>query len=881
MDTTRTRYSLINLLLVGLLTAGCGGGGGSGGGGDSGGGGGNPPPTYTVSGTIQAALGNVVDADVNDVNAVNLSNNTSDAAQPIPNPVIVGGHANLPYSGPTGQTYYSGDRYDWYRVTLAANQTVILSIAEDGSYNDLDLILYSTTDLQNPIDESLGRGKVESVPIKQAGEYFIVVKAYSGASNYTLTIGQQSTGSSTQDGSVRLSDSFVLGQAIVRFSDKVPTSGTGLQARARALGLNPAAGEEGRNMLLELPENLERMYQALGVTAKTPNTDDFPRITDPTLRRKHDTLIALKELSKQADITAAEPNFIYHPNAVFTPNDEFYPLQWNYPLINLPYAWELNSGANTIVAVIDTGIVKSHPDLQGQLLPGYDFIQDPDNAGDGDGIDPDPEDPGDRINPGETSSFHGTHVAGTVAALTNNGIGVAGVAFSSKIMPLRVLGRYGGTDYDIEQAVLYAAGLPNDSKTVPPKRADVINLSLGGPDYSAASQAVFKQARDAGVVIVAAAGNEASNIPSYPAAYDGVIAVSAVTIAKTLAPYSNFGTDIAVAAPGGYTALDLNGDGQPDGVLSTAATETADNRIVPDYLSYQGTSMAAPHMAGVVALMRSVNPALTPTDIDTLLASGRITMDLGDLGRDDLYGYGLINAYTAVLAAGAPGTPIPILSVNPAALNFGLFVESIIIKVENSGVGDLKVDAIIPDAGWLSIGPLTVDANGLGDYKVSVNRANLADGIYTAKITFSSVTANTTVQVPVIMQIASLGASDVGTLYVLAIDATSGNTVKVTVATRQSNGTYSYSLSGIPQGKYQIFAGTDANNDGIICDAGEACGAYLTVDKPITIEVNGDQQVPQFSAGFSTNLQNTSSSNTSQGIRGFSRNPGNGKELGR
>jgi len=96
-------------------------------------------------------------------------------------------------------------------------------------------------------------------------------------------------------------------------------------------------------------------------------------------------------------VTAASPNFIRHANAIFTPNDEYYPLQWNYPLINLPYAWGLAiSGANTIVAVIDTGIVKSHPDLQGQLLPGYDFIKDPDNAGDGDGIDADPSDPGDR-----------------------------------------------------------------------------------------------------------------------------------------------------------------------------------------------------------------------------------------------------------------------------------------------------------------------------------------------------------------------------------------------------------------------------------------------------------------------------------------------------
>ncbi|MFO1431136.1 MAG: S8 family serine peptidase [Candidatus Competibacteraceae bacterium] len=876
MDTTRTHCCLISLLLVGLLIAGCGGG--SGGGGDNGGGGGNTPPSYTVSGTIQPALSNGVDADVNDVNAINLSNNTSDSAQPIPNPVIVGGHTNLPYSGPTGQTYAGGDTYDWYRVTLAANQTIILSIAEDGLFNDLDLFLYGTVDLQNPVDESLGTERVESLTVKQAGDYFIVVKAYSGASNYTLTVGQLSS-SSGQDTGMRLSAPFVPGQVIARFSDKVPTSGQGLQARARSLGLDPVMGEEGRSMLLELPRNLERMYQVLGVTAKTPDPDDFPSIADPILKRKHDTLIASKELRKHSNAIAVAPNFIRRAEAVFTPNDEFYPLQWNYPLINLPYAWGLNSGANTIVAVIDTGIVKEHPDLQGQLLLGYDFIQDSGNAGDGGGIDPDPADPGDRVNPGETSSFHGTHVAGTVAALTNNGIGVAGVAFSSKIMPLRVLGRYGGTDYDIEQAVLYAAGLPNDSNTVPPKRADVINLSLGGPGYSATSQAVFNQARNAGVVIVAAAGNEASNDPSYPAAYDGVIAVSAVTIAKTLAPYSNYGSYVDVAAPGGHTALDLNGDGQPDGVLSTAATD-ANDKIVPNYLSYQGTSMASPHMAGVVALMRSVNPGLTPADIDSLLAGGRITMDLGDPGRDDLYGYGLINAYTAVLAAGAPGTPEPILSVNPAALNFGLFIESIIIKVENSGVGDLKVDAVIPSADWLSVTPVAIDANGLGDYKVTANRANLADGVYTARITFSSATAGTTtVQVPVIMQIASLGASNVGTLYVLAVDAASGNVIQGTMATRQSNGTYRYSLSEVPKGKYQIFAGTDSNNDNVICDSGEACGAYLILDTPITTEVNGDRQVPSFNVGFSTNLQNTSSSGTSQGIQGLSRNPSNGKEL--
>ena len=231
----------------------------------------------------------------------------------------------------------------------------------------------------------------------------------------------------------------------------------------------------------------------------------------------------------------------------------------------------MTTGANAIVAVIDTGVVLSHPDLQGQLVDGYDFIKDPAVAVDGDGIDPNPDDPGDRFDPSGSSSFHGTHVAGTVAAATNNAVGVAGVAFGAKVMPLRVCGRprslmEGGCDiYDIEQAVLFAAGLANDSGTVPPRRADVINLSLGGDIGSPAEQAIFDQAGAAGVVIVAAAGNlepGQSPYPTYPAAYPGLIGVGAVDINKARAYYSNFGSWVSVVAPGGNTGQDVNGDGQ-------------------------------------------------------------------------------------------------------------------------------------------------------------------------------------------------------------------------------------------------------------------------------------------------------------------------------
>ena len=222
---------------------------------------------------------------------------------------------------------------------------------------------------------------------------------------------------------------------------------------------------------------------------------------------------------------------------------------------------------------------------------------------DGDGIDSDPEDPGDEME--GRSSFHGTHVTGTIGAATNNAIGVAGIARNCKIMPLRVLGNGGGLASDIREAIKYAAGLRNGSGKLPSKRADIINMSLGGSSRSDLDQQVINDARNAGVIIIAAAGNYASNAPMYPAAYNGVISVSAVGADKQLAPYSNYGNTIDIAAPGGNMSRDYDGDGHLDGVLSTGGND-ASGPIQMVYNFKQGTSMAAPHVAGVVALMKSL-----------------------------------------------------------------------------------------------------------------------------------------------------------------------------------------------------------------------------------------------------------------------------------
>ncbi|CDH44824.1 S8 family serine peptidase [Candidatus Contendibacter odensensis] len=851
MKRVTSKRSILMMAIATLLSQACGGGGGSD----------NstpptpptPPPTtqYTLSGTIRPASGTAIDSDVNDPVASYRSNDTVAEAQPIPNPVTLSGYVNQPGSGSSGRSRTTGDEVDVYKVSLLAGQPINLLIAGDGVNDDLDLAL---ADINGKIiDASASQNRAESLTIKTGGDYLVVVAVDKGASNYVLTIGQALAPVSTGT-RLRLSDPFVTGEAIVLFRDAATMPAGGLRAQA----LNPTVREQGepeRNTLIELDKQAQvSTYSPLADTAGSCFPEEF-QPDDPVLRDKLKTLCLIKVLKRDSSVADATPNFIREVN--FVPNDPLYQFQWHYPQINLPQTWDLTTGANTLVAVIDTGVVLSHPDLQGQLVDGYDFIKDPANAGDGDGIDRDPSDPGDRSNPDGSSSFHGTHVSGTVAAATNNSIGVAGVAFSAKVMPLRVCGQFGCSDYDIEQAMRFAARLPNDSGTVPPRRADVINLSIGGPGFSSASQAVYDQVRAAGVVIVAAAGNEASSEPSYPAGYPGVIGVSAVDINKNLAPYSNFGPWVSVAAPGGSTARDVNGDGKPDGVLSTVATDSG-GKLVNDYVIWQGTSMATPHMAGVVALMKSVAPNLTPADVANLLASGALTEDLGTAGKDDRFGYGLINAYKAVTAAantgGNPVNPTPILAVSPSALNFGISVSSQTLTVLNGGGSNLTVNAPTENSGgWLSVTPTQINASGIGNYAVAVRRDGLADGVYSATITFGS-NANG-VQVRVIMQIANnLSAGAVGQQYVLLVNPTTGDTIADVTAVRQANGSYTYTLSDVPAGSYEIFAGSDSNNNQFICDIGESCGAYITTDAPVMIEVNQNRSGLDFVSGFTVNL---------------------------
>jgi serine protease len=834
------------------------------------------PGPFDVSGTIVAAAGQFVDSDVNDVFTTPVSNNTSLDAQVIPVPATVGGYANLPGFGPPGNSQLLGDDVDLYSASLLAGQGISLLLGDPNQIADLDLVLFDPNGSVVAFSATLDQ--VEQVVVPFSGDFFIGVFPYDdpnfpfdvAASTYVLSVGQTAGG--TAAGGVNINDEFVAGQVIVRPKVAPHIRKTSLGAPASSFegrfAMRAVAGAESCGMLFELGRDeaeLEHTFETLGAAAQRRTLHARLPGLDAEARRRLDTILAVKALRRRSDVETADLNYIRR--ATLTPNDVFYGFQWHYPLISAPAAWDVTTGdPNTIVAVVDTGILLNHPDLQGQLIAGYDFIADPNRSLDGDGIDADPNDPGDLSQNGTSSSFHGTHVAGTIGAATNNATGVAGVAWDVSIMPIRALGLGGsGTSFDIQQGVLYTARLPNASATLPPARADILNLSLGGGGGSPTEQAIYTQVRNEGVIIIAAAGNDNSPVPSYPASYNGVVSVSAVDLNKNKAPYSNFGSTVDVAAPGGDTSVDLNGDTYADGVLSPLADDSGGNLIF-SYVFYQGTSMAAPHVAGVAALMKAENPALTPADFDMFLAGGALTDDLGAAGRDDIFGHGLINALKAVTAAGGTPLDFPILSVTPTSFGFGATLTESTLQVENAGGGTLEISSVTEDSGgWLSVAADSVDGDGLGTYSVTVDRAGLTAGTYNATITVSSTSGNQ--DVPVSMSVAGPGVPtlpDAGFHFLLLIDAAT-STIIDQANIPATAGTYPFTFTDVSEGEYLLVGGTDLDNDGVICDGGEACASFPTLDLPEPVVVQQDLSGLSFVTGFSQSVVGTAAGAARQG----------------
>jgi len=825
---------------------------------------GGTPTALSISGTITAAVNNAVDSDTNDASSPLTVNNTPATAQNLSNPVVLGGYLTRVPTGNAGDRFSAtADDQDWYHFSLAAGQTITLTISDhDGNAAntanpDFDIFLYDVNNVVvgNEAGLSWGLGRQEIIPVTVSGEYYLQVWASdlrTVASNYTLSVGTVPL--SVQQRALSAADEFVPGEIIVQFQPAAAPAGAvaplALNDPATDLGLVARAGRPGGPMLFELAAS--PVPQAQVSVAPEHRT----KWANPTRDTKRETIQRVEMLRGRSDVVSADLNYIRRP--LFVPSDPLFTSQWNLAQINLPQAWDQTTGAATIVvAVLDTGILFGHPDLAGQLCTvgcqGYDFVSSVASGGDGDGIDPDPTDPGDQSLPGGSSSFHGTHVAGTIGALHDT-TGVAGIAPTGKIMPVRVLGIGTSTSYDVMQGVSYAAGLMNDSGTIPANPAHIINLSLGGGGYSQTEQDLFTQVRNAGVIVVAAAGNSSSSLPLYPASYDGVVSVSAVDIDKSFASsYSNYGAFVDVAAPGGNLVTDRNGDGYADGVLSTIGDDHTAT-LSYTYAPYMGTSMATPHVAGVAALMLAVDPAMTPADFDILLAAGALTEDLGAVGRDDLYGYGLIDAQKAVLAAInlAGGFLPPSLAFTPNLLNFGATSTSLPLTLTNIGGGAPTISPATWSAPWITdVSQAVPTADGLGDYTITVDRTGLTDAVYAATITFTTDTL-ASYSVPVLLQVGTTGVANAGYHSIYLLDAGTGTLLQsIRMEVDPLSGTYVYSFANVAPGDYLVSAGTDSDNDGMICDPGEACGSYPMLTDPLVISiVNNSRSNVNFNSGF-------------------------------
>ncbi len=395
-------------------------------------------------------------------------------------------------------------------------------------------------------------------------------------------------------------------------------------------------------------------------------------------------------LSKDPRVEYAEVDHLVH--ATLIPNDASYSLQWGPSKIQAPAAWDITVGSSDIIiAIVDTGVDLDHPDLDAKMVSGWDFAND----------DPIAQD----------DHEHGTHVAGIAAAETNNNQGVAGISWQARIMPVKVLDNEGEGSYsDVAEGILWACN----------HGAKIINLSLGGSAYSSTFEDAVNEAYGNGCLMVAAAGNGYGNGVDYPASFPAVMAVAATGQNDIRAAFSDYGPEVEVAAPG----VDI---------YSTLWNDK--------YGFKDGTSMAAPHVAGLAALVWSACPYLTHEEVRTIIQS--TADDRGPAGWDMYYGFGRINALAAV-----EGTPVsPVLAVDPHQMifladeNTGPWAQTLLIG--NEGACASLSWVLMDDADWLDADPSSGEASAsqFGQTSVTVDKSGLTAGTtYLATITVSSAT---------------------------------------------------------------------------------------------------------------------------------------------
>ena len=811
MQGCRTVLAQGLMVLLGLMVlAGCGGGGSDGE---------EEPsrPAVAIAGVIEIEAGTRVDQD--NADALMLSGAVA-ATEPqsLPPEFVLAGYVSNGSGLYDSGFQYFQDPTDQYLIPSSAGFTFRLQAFGTG-LNQTSPVEFLVID---PNDQELIRTTVNPATLSlpdtaEEGVYQVQIRAlgsvpmlYVLSAGRTELVGAQSYQWPDPD--------FVADEAIVR--------------------LRPAAG--GPRIASAMAAAMTRERELQPGLWQVRRSVAAQRSLSATAARA-ETLAWIQTLRADPAVEWASPN--YRIRAFTTPagepiyTDAALGQQWHYSLIQAPVAWQLaNGGQGVRVAIFDTGLFRSQSGWHSDLAANVDtLLYDAVDAGL-------PVDPGSGLG---DSVYHGTHVAGTVAGVVN-GQGGAGVAYNASLVPVRVLGGDGtGTLSDLIEAMRWVTGADDDVT-----KAEIVNLSLGGlpcnePSVAGTLQSLIDLGVSRGMLFVAAAGNAATSAPSCPAALANVLSVSAVDGAGNLASYSNFGPTIDLAAPGGDATRDGDGNGRSDLVSSTSAG-VIDGALVEVYRGLQGTSMAAPHVSAVLALMKEVSPALTHAGVLGYLTDGQLT-DVScsaDCPRTDTLGYGVLNAAKAVAAAVSGGAP-EILSASPSVVNLATEAGGAAsANVELAVLGDYgaTIESVTASASWFTatVTGTGVSAGSPQTLVIDLQPSELEAGVSVrGELTVTYQTdSRRTLTLPVIGQLISdQQARDAGRHFVLLVkpepvlNPDSNQLVyepvaQQAVAADQGRYQFSFSSAQVPPGRYLLVAGSDLDNDGFICHAGEACAEY-------------------------------------------------------
>ncbi len=814
--------------------------------------------TYTISGVVKAASFVELDGDVPSSDYPQVGNNGNDEGiQLIVNPAKLIGYVT---------DAEDGDELDIYEIGLTGNQWVGLEIADYNADdpNSVDLDVYVVNEDIEIISYGVSTEAFESVALPDSGKYYILVASISGSSRYVLTVANTVASYSFSNYSSSASvvpDSMVVARVHAASPNQNDDGFKNLSEIDRSIMRELRfefrdsydsildKGSSGMRVMRSgsmtqdsKPERnyLEKIRRMLGKRWNVLLTDDVSKqiLTKKYIARKSKLVDGLK-LSPQMELSA----FGFQKDPLFE-------YQWNYQQIGVQAALESIGSNQTdqIVAVLDQGSPPTSSVTYANTEfaeGGYDFISNDADPTASVKLVPDPYS-------SETHENHGIHVSGIIAAKNDgenlNGMGV-------KVLPIRVLSNEGNSGSALTEALKYFAGETNISGEVYDNsggKLAALNLSLGvcvEDSYVLAEDAncqLISKIRDKGISVVAAAGNckcgsKASPIycpvKVFPAACPGVISVAAVDTASDRASYSSYHASVDIAAPGGDSSADLNADGVFDGVLSYIDLNDIEEK--------QGTSMAAPHVAGAIALMKHVDPNLSPAEVDALIQSGQVSRDDQQSAWSQELGYGVLDvskALESVVDASSAAELVAVPFFSPSEYDFGYTESSFVLSIKKRGSGDLEVVGIYADIGehlTYSVEE-TSEADDIAKYSFTIKRDEIADGSIQNFLYFL-MSDNQYYGVPLRYSVGALRTpANVGSNILGVYDLDKEEFLEA-IQVDMSSGSANFSFAGLPAGNYLLLAisDIDSSDEGDNWLIGELLAIYpdvTTLDSGLSLD---------------------------------------------